>query len=460
MQHDLFPRAPFSLTPESGRKEPRLWIRRLVIWRNPGEIIRSVDLRPGLNVVWSRDPGSGQTGPIGHGGGKTMFCRLLRYCLGEESFAPEVQRHRIADKLPNGRVGAEVILDGESWAVVRSLGAHRHDVVVKGGALSDARRETVSPTGMAPLRNALVQKILGDAAKLFPRTIGESAEWQATLAWLTRDQECRFAGHLEWRDPHSDSRSPVRGRSMEDRLAIVRALIGALTTAEIGVQQLEEEEDRREKDLRAETTRLDWEINREHARLAIALGPATGPAIGHELDVAHFKSAAAARYAEALRLPVGKAITDLERARGRRAELTSIVIDQEKALSDVAARIEERTKGLGQLRGELPTSRARVDLHAGRTKITGKQTYSGKRFAVQCKHQGRPQFECTTIQRRLNRANPEVILPKSVPGFGFGLGGWVGYQLRLESPAVALFRLDAHRLRARAVRPRGRPFLG
>src|SRR5712671_2252106 len=83
MQHDLFPRPPFSITPEPGRKEPRLWVRRLVIWREPGEIIRTIDLKPGFNIVWSRDPGSQQTGPIGHGGGKTMFCRLLRYCLGE-----------------------------------------------------------------------------------------------------------------------------------------------------------------------------------------------------------------------------------------------------------------------------------------------------------------------------------------------------------------------------------------
>src|ERR1700688_3308908 len=99
MQHDLFPRPVFSITPEAGRNEPRLWVRRLVIWREPGTIIRSIELKP-LNIVWSPDPGSSETAPIGHGGGKTMFCRLLRYCLGEDGFAPESQRHRIGDKLP------------------------------------------------------------------------------------------------------------------------------------------------------------------------------------------------------------------------------------------------------------------------------------------------------------------------------------------------------------------------
>src|ERR1700692_2339429 len=113
MQHDLFPRASFSIALETGRNGPRLWVRRLVIWREPGAIIRSIELNPGLNIVWTTDPGGVQAGPIGHGAGKTMFCRLLRYCLGEDSFAPEGQRHRMWDKLSNGRVGAEVMLDGE-----------------------------------------------------------------------------------------------------------------------------------------------------------------------------------------------------------------------------------------------------------------------------------------------------------------------------------------------------------
>lgn len=358
MQHDLFPRPAFSITPEPGREEPRLWVRRLVIWGEPGQIIRSIELKPGLNVVWSRDPGSNQAGPIGHGGGKTMFCRLLRYCLGEDSFAPESQRHRISDKFPSGRVGAEVLLDGELWVIVRALGIHRHDVVIKGGSLEDASREGTAATGIAPLRDALLQTILRDGARLFPRTIGQSAAWEATLAWITRDQECRFGGHLEWRDPHSDSRSPVRGRSMEDKLAVVRALIGALTPAEIAAQQQEEEEDRKEKDLRSEIARLDWETNRARARLATALGSAS--AIGPGLDAAHFKAAASARYAEALKLPIEEAITDLERARSNRAKAADELLVQEKALSEVAARIDEKNRSLGQLRGELPTSRARL----------------------------------------------------------------------------------------------------
>src|SRR5712692_9205738 len=135
MQHDLFPRPAFSITPEAGRGEPRLWVRRLVVWREPGAIIRSIALKPGLNIVWSPDPGTSETAPIGHGGGKTTFCRLLRYCLGEDGFAPEGQRHRIGDNLPHGRLGAVIMLDGELWVVVRALGSRLHEIVVKGGSL-------------------------------------------------------------------------------------------------------------------------------------------------------------------------------------------------------------------------------------------------------------------------------------------------------------------------------------
>lgn len=80
LQHELFEQR-LDIQPPTDASGPRLWVRRVVIWREPGgEAIRDVELRPGFNIVWTPDDKG-----IGHGAGKTLFCRLLRYCLGEET---------------------------------------------------------------------------------------------------------------------------------------------------------------------------------------------------------------------------------------------------------------------------------------------------------------------------------------------------------------------------------------
>src|ERR1039458_8984477 len=96
-QGELFPNPEVAVSLDSSRGEPRLWVRRLVIWEKPGEIIREVRLRRGLNIIWSPDPGAGladlgRDAGSGHGAGKTLFCRLLRYCLGEDTFSRSEER--------------------------------------------------------------------------------------------------------------------------------------------------------------------------------------------------------------------------------------------------------------------------------------------------------------------------------------------------------------------------------
>ena len=59
----LFTDAPWIVTPEAGRTKPRLWVRRLVIFRKQNDIVREVQLKPGLNIVWSPDGSEGE--PMG-----------------------------------------------------------------------------------------------------------------------------------------------------------------------------------------------------------------------------------------------------------------------------------------------------------------------------------------------------------------------------------------------------------
>ena len=359
MQRDLFTHSGFLITPESGRKEPRLWVRRLVIWGEPGAIIREIALRPGLNIVWSPDAGTSDTAAIGHGSGKTTFCRLLRYCLGEDSFAPQGQRQLIWSAFPHGLVGAEILLSGRLWTVVRALGDRRHDIVIEDGSFGDAFREGVSPTGIAPLRAAITSTIIGDATRLMPPSIGEGGAWEASLAWATRDQECRFGKHIEWRDPETDSRSPVRGRSEDDRLTIVRALIGALLPAEVATRRSEQEEVRAAGSTREHLAQLDWQTRRSRENLLSKLGGPT-PGEPSSLEAGGFKAAASERLANLLGLPADASMTDLKRAReGRRAaaeEFARLTSD----LKEVDIRIESTNKILAMARAQLPEAHARL----------------------------------------------------------------------------------------------------
>ena len=153
-QLELVERSGLEVEPEANRSEPRLWIRRLVIWSEPGIVVREITLRPGLNILWAPDPADlpggsdGQAAP-GHGSGKTLFCRLLRYCLGEDRFAPDEQREKIVAAFPSGLVGAEIMVDGTRWAVVRPIGTTRKHFAIRDAAVDTVNINAV-PTGVDP----------------------------------------------------------------------------------------------------------------------------------------------------------------------------------------------------------------------------------------------------------------------------------------------------------------------
>src|SRR6266446_10362846 len=127
-QDSLWPQSRFAVQTRQERRAPSLWVRRLAIWKDPDNLLRDVRLRRGLNIVWSPDPADRRAedssreaharvpAVLGHGSGKTLFCRLLRYCLGEPSFAASDQRMAIGARLPQSLAGAEVVVEGVVWA--------------------------------------------------------------------------------------------------------------------------------------------------------------------------------------------------------------------------------------------------------------------------------------------------------------------------------------------------------
>ena len=264
--------------PSGGASGPRLWVRRLAIWRDPGgEILRDISLRPGLNIIWSPDGADADTtsprdGPMGHGSGKTLFCRLLRYCLGEDRFAPEDQRQLIGTVLLNGLVGAEVMLDGRCWAIVRPLGIRRRHMAVPEKSLDEVAAGEGTSTGLDPFLDAVEQAILtADLDQLVPGHRHERRSWPIALAWLMRDQECRFDHVLDWRSAASDSDSPARGLNQTEKLDALRAFLQAITPDEQSNRAEAARLDEKRRELEQELGHQRWEIDRARTRLAQAL---------------------------------------------------------------------------------------------------------------------------------------------------------------------------------------------
>ena len=265
MQHEMFEPPKLMVSPVAGAREPRLWVRRLVIWSEPAaKPTQDIAFAPGLNIIWSPDPvdhsardGDEVPSGPGHGAGKTLVCRLLRYCLGEPQFASDVLRGKISGAFKDGRVGAEVVVDGKVWVIVRSIGVLGHDVVVENGTLETAANPDATPTGMASFVELLAERfVTPDVAGL----IADSPQraWLLALAWLTRDQECHFGKFAEWRAPGVMSGSPARGLSVSNATHVVRALIGAVTPREHELDTEIERLDKERSDVASGVERRQW----------------------------------------------------------------------------------------------------------------------------------------------------------------------------------------------------------
>lgn len=360
-QPDLLDPQLLTVTPVVGAEGPRLWVRRLVIWKEPGgEKVREIELRPGLNIVWSPDGADdaasvGETNAVGHGSGKTLFCRLIRYCLGEDRFATEPQRDRIGSAFLNGIVGAEIMLDGICWAIVRPLGVRRRHMAVPGANLDEIAAGEGASTGMEPFVEAIDQQIITTALAQLVRPQANGPIWPIALAWLTRDQECRFDDVLDWRSPSSDSDSPMpaSGQEKGPRLEALRSLLMAITPEEQAtrgkVNSLSEER----RVLDQEIGHRRWEIERTQTRLVTGLGLEGQSLPEMPLLIDLMRRSASTRLASASKIPTGDD-AELTAAREQREAARNewVRLEGERIRIEALIPAEERT--LAMIRGELP----------------------------------------------------------------------------------------------------------
>ena len=212
------------------------------------------------------------------------------------------------------------------------------------------------PSGIEPLIAALTESVLGASKALMPRSIGPNGAWRAILAWMTRDQECRFGRALDWRSSDSDSHSPVVNR--EDRLLIVRAAIGALSAAEMSALAEEEKQATEVDTLKARQVRLEWQV--ENARQNIAESLSDAP-----MDIDIWKAKAAERLAAALNIPGRARAGDVQAMRRGRDAAKEELNRLTGKDGDIENRIATKEQLVTIIRNELPEAYAELRRKSG-----------------------------------------------------------------------------------------------
>jgi hypothetical protein len=332
-------------------------VRRLVIWSEPGSKVREIPLRPGLNIVWSPDAADrgkskGTGSSLGHGSGKTLFCRLLRYCLGEDRFAPDALRDAIASVFKDGLVGAEVVLDGRTWAIVRPLAFARRTVAVCDRDLDELAAGSEPATGMAPFLAAIERAILPDAVAALAPAGKEGVTWLTALAWLSRDQECRFDGVLDWRSAASESGSPVRPLGDAERLEALRSFLRALTPEEQALRREVGDLEARRAIAARERGLRDWAANQQSHRLATRLSVSPGEEPLGALAVDFFRKQARARLASVATVSATDSVRGVDSLRTAYEEARDVYESLNAALAGLDAAIPEQEEVVRLIRGE------------------------------------------------------------------------------------------------------------
>lgn len=197
------------LTPTD--RQPRLWIQRVVLMERPSidALIRDIPLYRGLNIIVGKseknDPGQQSPAVFSHSGhsvGKTTLCRIIRYLLGEQSFGSQKGQDLIRENFPEGWAAAEVIVDGETWAIARPFSARFKARVAKDIPIEELFAPDFLGIGYGEYEQALRQ-LLPPHADLPSITF----DWKHLLAWLARDQESRLRDFWAWRDKSSESKT-------------------------------------------------------------------------------------------------------------------------------------------------------------------------------------------------------------------------------------------------------------
>ena len=135
-----------------GRARPLVWVKKLVLYKSidPMDEIRQISFTTGLNIIQGESNQSDEAFQSGHGIGKTTVCRLIRYCLGENSYGQKHVIEEVKHCFPYAYVGALIELDGSEWAVLRPLGNRIKEFAKEGATLDNLIQAREAEAGDDP----------------------------------------------------------------------------------------------------------------------------------------------------------------------------------------------------------------------------------------------------------------------------------------------------------------------
>ncbi|MBX3739962.1 MAG: hypothetical protein KF712_03145 [Akkermansiaceae bacterium] len=328
------------------------------------EEIRRIPLSRGLNIVWAKPSDPDESDPEargrGHDVGKTTFCRLIRYLLGERHYGTETTRRALStsQNLDRPWVVGELELAGETWTIGRPLYSGGHPFAIRGKRLDDA---IATPAAERSKHDEFIVHLQHETLKDLPVRSFDAQDlrplrWLHLLQWLARDQEAHLASPFRWRDTSSHSDSP--DLSAQETKFLVRCVLGVTDTEERRIigerEQLEKKKELHVADIRFHERRVEEAI--KQARTSLPQGDQL-PDIAESLFVDQV-----ARHADHLvearrailesqldELDLTTAEKDLEQAIGR----TAIARDQRDAEQNRLSDAEDRWERLSAT-GKVP----------------------------------------------------------------------------------------------------------
>lgn len=255
----------FSFRPppiKKGRQEPRLWVKEFAVYRDykEGALIRQLSLRTGLNIIWAQES---ETGVSGHAAGKSTFCRLLRYLMGDLTFGSDSFRQALREKMPDAVIAGEIMLDGDTWLVCRPLSQHGYHWCAHDHSLADLFSEKCTRRDYSYFHDAVRAAFIEPLGLTTYPGSDRKLEWQHLLQWLSRDQDARYADNLQWR-PSSEGNIPLN----YEKTNLVRLVLGHLEEEELRKQKSHNELLSERSELRTLLPKLQYARDRSVALLA------------------------------------------------------------------------------------------------------------------------------------------------------------------------------------------------